>query len=122
MLVAHQGLSRAALIFTALVGLWSLYHALRNEPLSGRLQGALALCEMLILAQVLTGVALAAGSGWSSLPRPFLHFLYGAVSLIALPAMYAYASQRADPRALTYGMAAASVFLFFALWRAVQVA
>lgn len=121
MFVAHQGLSRASLIFTALVGLWSLYHALRNEPLSGQLQGALALCEMLILAQVLTGIALAAGSGWS-LPRPFLHFLYGAVSLIALPAMYAYASPRADPRALTYGMAAASVFLFFALWRAVQVA
>lgn len=121
MLIAHEGLSRATLIFTAIVGLWALYAGIRNRPLDSRWLGSAVICEILIVVQSLVGVWLWVGTDWS-LPRPFLHVLYGIVGIIALPAAYGYLSRLPDSRAIAWGMTATCTFLFFALLRAIQVA
>ncbi len=121
MLIAHMGLSRACLMFVGLVGLWSLYEGLRGQGPSGSLLGGMVICEVLLIAQVLVGVFLLANEGWT-LPRPFLHFLYGAVAVISLPAMYGYLSKLAHPRALNFGFSVTCGFVFLALLRAMQVA
>ncbi len=121
MLIAHQGLSRSTLIFTAIVGLWALYAAVRNLPLDSRWLGSAVICEILIVVQCLIGVYLWLGTD-GVLPRPFLHILYGIVAVISLPAVYGYLSRLPDPRAMAWGMSATCTFLFFALLRAIQVA
>lgn len=121
LLIVHEGLSRTTLLLTGIVGFWALYAAIRQLPLSGHWFGTAVVCEAVIVAQVVVGVMLWADYG-GSLPRPFLHVLYGIVSIVALPAMYGYLSRNPDSRALAYGMAASCVFLFFALLRAIQVA
>lgn len=114
-------MSRASLIFAAIMAVWSLYHGMRNQPLTSHWMGALIICELLILAQFLVGMILVL-SGYWMLPRPFLYFLYAMVGIISLPAIYAYLSRQPESRAQAYGMAATCTFLFFALLRAVQVA
>ncbi len=120
MLVVHLGLSRANLIFVGLVGLWSLYEGLRGRGPSGSLLGGLVVCEILLLVQAVVGLLLLGNEGWS-LSRPFLHFLYGAVAIISLPAMYGYLSKLPNPRALNLGFGVTCAFIFLALLRAVQV-
>jgi len=121
MLVVHMGLSRACLIFVGLIGLWSLYEGLRGRGPSGSLLGGVVICEALLIAEVLVGLSLLANEGWT-LPRPFLHFLYGAVAVVSLPAMYGYLGRLPHPRAMNFGFSVTCGFVFLALLRAVQVA
>lgn len=121
LLVAHVGLSRACLIFVALAGLWSLYEGLRGHGTSSSLLGSMVICEILLITQAFVGVFLLGEEGWS-LPRPFLHFLYGIVVVISLPAMYGYLSKQSNPRALNFGLSVTCGFVFLALLRAMQVA
>lgn len=121
MLVAHLGLSRACLIFVSLAGLWSLYEGLRGNGPSGSLLGIMVICEILLITQALFGVFLLGMEGWA-LPRPFLHFLYGIVVVITLPAMYGHLSKQTNARAANFGLSVSCGFIFLAMLRAIQVA
>ncbi len=120
MFIAHVGLSRACLIFVGLVGLWSLYEGLRGQGPSGSLLGGVVICEALLIVQALVGIGLLGNAG-NPLPRPFLHFLYGTVTVISLPAMYGYLSRLPDVRAMSFGFSVTCGFVFLALLRAMQV-
>jgi hypothetical protein len=75
--VVHSNLANAALIYFAILAVWG----------SSSYWGALVIAELLILAQGTLGAYL-----WYSGLRPGrgIHILYGLVSALSIPAVYAY--------------------------------
>jgi hypothetical protein len=105
----------------AVLALWSLYLRLRSQPLNSAWFGAAVVGELLLLAQFAVGWILWFQGLDNSLPRAWIHILYGVVAVIALPAAYSYFSKIADFRVQTLAMALTCFFLWGILLRASQV-
>jgi hypothetical protein len=118
----HNRLSSTATIFIAALGIWALFLRFRAKPLDSNWLGAAVIGELLLLAQSLIGVFLYMQGAGAALPRPFLHILYGIVSLITLPAAYGYFNTLEDENVKTLAMAAACFFLWGIILRAAHVA
>jgi hypothetical protein len=92
--VVHSNLANAALIYFAILAVWGLARFARRQGVSSSYWGALVIAELLILAQGTLGAYLWY-SGlylWYSGLRPGrgIHILYGLVSALSIPAVYAY--------------------------------
>ena len=97
----HRGLANTTWLFMLIMGLWALGHYIRNRPLDGNFFGIVAVGEILLVVQVILGVLMLLLSRLALLPpRPFLHFLYGAFSLLVLPSIYYYTKGAQDRRAM----------------------
>ncbi len=118
----HNRLSSTATLFIAALGIWALYLRFRTKPLNSNWLGAAVIGELLLLAQSLIGIFLYTQGAGTALPRPFLHMLYGIVSLITLPAAYSYFNTLEDDNVKTLAMAAACFFLWGIILRAAYVA
>ena len=118
----HHRLSSSATIFIGVLALWALYLRFRSKPLDSNWFGAAVIGEILLLAQALIGVYLYSLGTGVALPRPFLHMLYGIVSIITLPAAYGYFNTLEDEQVKTLAMAAACFFLWGIILRAGYVA
>jgi len=92
----HDRLAVTVTMFTLLAGLWGLVAALRRRPVEPGYWGIAGVGEILILAQGLIGVLLYIGG---ERPGRGIHILYGAVTALALPALYAITRGRDDHRA-----------------------
>lgn len=102
MTVIHARLATSMLLFLSVAGLWGLASYLLRRGVSPSYWGILAIGELLILAQVIVGVAL-----WLDGARPArgIHLLYGVVAAISLPGYYAYSKGTDDRRtALNFGL------------------
>jgi heme A synthase len=98
----HQNWSRVVLLYTLLVALWALFLWLRGANPSGGLLGALILNEAVVLIQGILGVVLLTQG---QRPHDALHFLYGVVSVLVLPAAYFYSEGGAERRdSLVFGL------------------
>ena len=119
----HTRLSNTATLFVAALGVWALFLRFRSRPLDGNWFGAAMIGELLLVAQSLIGVYLyyVAGLG-AALPRPFMHILYGVVSLVTLPAAQSYFGQIEDEKVKALAMAAVCFFLWGIVLRASHVA
>jgi hypothetical protein len=92
----HSGLAAATLVFSAILGGWSLVRAIRRRGIDGSTWGIFASGEILYLAQGLIGVLqLLQGAR----PERGIHILYGVVAALTLPAAYALTGGRDDNRA-----------------------
>jgi hypothetical protein len=91
----HDRLAVTVTLFTLLAGLWGLVAALRRRPVTPAFWGIAGVGEILILAQGLLGVLLYLGG---ERPARSVHILYGAVTALALPALYAITRGRDDHR------------------------
>ena len=92
----HESLARAILIFSLILGIWSLVRALRSLGIDGTTWGIYASGEILFLAQGAIGVLqLLAGAR----AERGIHILYGIVTALTLPAAYALSRGRDDRRA-----------------------
>lgn len=119
----HTRLADSATIFIAVLGFWALFLRLRSRPLDGNWVGAAIIGEMLLVAQTLLGVYLYFGIGLgAALSRPFMHILYGIVSILTLPAAQSYFGQLEDEKVKTLAMAAVCFFLWGIVLRASHVA
>lgn len=118
----HTRLSSTATLFIGVLGLWALYLRFRTKPLDSNWLGAAVIGELLLLAQAFIGVFLYTQGLNAALPRPFLHILYGIVSIITLPAAYGYFNTLEDENVKTLAMAAACFFLWGIILRAAHVA
>ncbi len=118
----HTRLSSTATLFTAALALWALFLRFRSKPLDGNWLGAAVIGEVVLLAQSLLGLYLYLQGDGAALPRPFLHILYGIVSIITLPAAYGYFNTLEDENVKTLAMAAACIFLWGIILRAGYVA
>jgi hypothetical protein len=105
------------------LGLWALFLRLRSRPLDGNWFGAALIGELILVTQLLLGGYLYYFVGLGgALPRPFMHILYGIVSVITLPAAQSYFGQLEDEKVKALAMAAACFFLWGIVLRASQVA
>ena len=114
----HSQTSNAVILYAVILGVWGIYDFLRRRGVSEGYWGALAIGELLILAQGLLGAYL-----WYQGHRPDrgIHLLYGLVTALGIPAVYVYTRGR-EGRAenLAYGSAALIVALL--AYRAVVTA
>lgn len=119
----HTRLADSATIFIAVLGVWALFLRFRSRPLDANWFGAAMIGELLLVAQALLGVYLYWGMGLgAALPRPFMHILYGIVSIITLPAAQSYFGQLEDEKVKALAMAAVCFFLWGIVLRASHVA
>lgn len=91
----HGNLATAVMIFNAVLGIWGLIKYFRGEiGVDGNYAGALALSPILGLVQMLLGLALIAmGLGGSA---RLVHYLYGVLVVINIPATFALTRGRDD--------------------------
>lgn len=114
----HSRLSNAVLLYAVILGVWGIYNFVRRREVSEGYWGALAVGELLILAQGLLG-----GYLWYQGVRPArgIHILYGVVTALGIPAVYTYTQGRGGrAENLAYGSAALIVALL--AYRAVTTA
>ena len=120
--VIHSGLANTATLFVAALGIWALVQRIRSQPLSSGWLGALVIAELLLIAQVAVGTILYLQGLGVILPRPFIHLLYGIVSVITLPAAYGYFGSLEDEHVKSLAMTVTCLFLWGILLRATSVA
>jgi heme A synthase len=114
LVVVHEFLSRAFLVFTGIVAIWSLYLFVQSREIGGDFWGTIVVGEGLVALQALVGGALVARG---ALPARGIHFLYGALCVLTWPAVYAFTQGKTGRReALAWGLV--SVFLFGLAMRA----
>jgi hypothetical protein len=98
----HGQLATTALFYFAFLAIWGLVRFVRRQGVGPSYWGALVIAELLILAQGGLGAFL-----WYSGLRPArgIHILYGLVSGLAVPAVYAYTKGREErTEMLIYGV------------------
>lgn len=103
----HDRLSLTVVLFMFAVGFWGLIAFIRGESLGGSLSGAMIIGQVLIVIQVVLGVALLLGD---RRPVDSMHYLYGVTVLIAMPFAYSYLQKR-DPRQALLFFSLAALFL-----------
>ena len=91
----HASISTTVMLFNLLVGLWGFLKFLRRQQnIDGSFWGAMALSPVLGLIQALLGlVMIFMGLGASI---RLVHYLYGAMVVIAVPATFAFTKGRDD--------------------------
>ena len=89
----HARLANTALLYFLALTIWGWWRFARREGVHTSYWGALAIGELILLAQAGLGAYL-----WMSGFRPArtMHLLYGIVSLLVIPAVYAYTQGRED--------------------------
>jgi hypothetical protein len=91
----HGNLATAVMLFNTLLGAWGLVKFFRNSGgVDGQYAGALALSPILGLIQMVTGLILV-GMGMGGAAR-LVHFLYGVLVVINIPAAFAFTRGRDD--------------------------
>lgn len=118
----HAGLAQTSTLFMIALGVWAIFLRIRSRPLDGSWYGALAVGEILMVAQFALGWILYSQGLGDNLPRAFVHILYGAVAVITLPAAYAYLSKLEDENVKSILFAIVCFFLMEVVIRARDVA
>ncbi len=90
----HANLATAVMLFNVILGAWGMLKYLRGESMDGNFFGAVALSPVLGLVQMVIGLLLVA-QGLGALVRA-VHYLYGALVVLAVPAVFAYTRGRDD--------------------------
>jgi hypothetical protein len=117
LLAIHARLLFTILLFFGALALWGFVNYLRRQSVSGSYLGALAIGELLMLAEALIGVALwLAGS---EAYRQAIHVLYGIVAVLMLPGTFSYVRGR-DSRWEQLIYAAVCLFLCGIALRALE--
>lgn len=94
-LTMHQGFATVFLIYSLFMALWGFFLYLRGSNPSPGYLGALVLDEGVAVIQGLIGVILLAQG---HRPHDALHFLYGVLAVVALPAAYFLGAGGTDRR------------------------
>jgi phosphatidylglycerophosphate synthase len=92
--VLHARLLVTIMLFFGALSIWGFFSYLRGQGISGSYKGALAIGELLMLAQFIIGLLLLIGGLQPY--RPSIHILYGVVAIIMLPGTFAYTRGRDD--------------------------
>jgi hypothetical protein len=85
----HAGLANTALYYTIAMAVWGLWRYFRRQGVDGSYWAALAIAEVLYLAQGALGAFLFF-SGIGQLDSGFMHILYGVVAVLVVPALFMY--------------------------------
>lgn len=88
----HARLVITILLFFGALSLWGFVNYLRGSGVTGGYKGALAIGELLVIAEFLIGVIMFIAGARPF--RPSIHILYGIVALITVPGAFAYTRGR----------------------------
>jgi len=98
----HDGIANTILIYSLLVAAWSFWIYIRRRDLTPQFWGALAIAALLFVVQAGIGVVMLL-LGTSAMR--WVHYLYGTLGVITLPAVFAFTRGRSTYReALFYGL------------------
>jgi hypothetical protein len=86
----HATLAFALFLDQIVLGIWALVLGFRRQPISSGLFSALLVDEILMVIQSAFGLYLLA----TGHAPERIHFLYGALLLILIPAVYLYGARR----------------------------
>jgi len=101
----HARLANTAIFYTAIMAVWGLWRYFRKQDIDSSYFGALTIAEILFVIQGLLGAYIYV-SGIGHLGRPFMHILYGVVTVLLIPAVFAYTRGESSRRVqLIYGIA-----------------
>ena len=115
----HARIGAAALLFMVAAGVWGLVRWRRKQAVDQNYFGILVVGELLLIAQTLIGVYMwLALQRASNLERPSIHFLYGFMTVLTLPATYAFTQGRTETDREQALYAFVSLFLAALVWRA----
>jgi hypothetical protein len=99
----HARLSNTALLYFLVVSLWGYFRFFRRQGINSAYWGALAIAELLVVAEALFGAYL-----WINGFRPSrsIHVLYGALIPLMIPGAYIYTKAKGGrSEILVYGTA-----------------
>ena len=93
----HARIGNAALLFMLIAGIWGIVRWRRKQAIDQNYMGILIVGELLLIGQLLLGLYMMLGLGLAPpTSRPWLHYLYGFVTALTLPAVYAYTKGRTE--------------------------
>jgi hypothetical protein len=115
----HDRVGNAAPLFMGLVALLSFFNYIRGQGVDGGVIGAVVVGEIMLLTQATLGIIMIVAGLW---PGGWgIHFLYGSLSVVFFPALWAYTRGATDRRAsLTW--AVGSLFMLGLTLRAIGTA
>ena len=93
----HDRVGNAAPLFMILVGVLSVINYFRGVGLDGNVIGAVIVGEIMMLVQATLGIILLVAGGLY--PARGIHFLYGSLTILFFPALWAYTRGATDRRA-----------------------
>lgn len=99
----HSRLANTALLFCFIMAIWGFWRFFRRQGVGGSYWGAAIIAELLLVVQSGIGTYL-----WFIGLRPArgIHILYGIVSVLAVPLVFALTRGRDErPEMLMYGVA-----------------
>ena len=95
----HASIATTVMLFNTVLGVWGFLKFLRKqETIDGNFWGAIALSPVLGLAQAIIGLVMISMGLGSSMR--LVHYLYGTLCVIAVPATFAFTRGRDDRGAL----------------------
>ena len=109
----HASLATAVMLFNVVLGVWGFIKFFRGDGMDGNYFGAVALSPVLGLVQMVLGLVLV-GMGLGVNVR-FVHYLYGALVIISMPAVFAFTQGRDDRGAVLIYAAALLLTAAFGL-------
>lgn len=102
-LLIHSRIAIAVVMFNAVLGIWGFIRFMRGMSIDSNYWGAIALSPLLGLVQMILGLIMVF-NGLHVNVR-FVHYLYGALVILAAPACFAYLRGRDDRGAqLIFGL------------------
>ena len=92
--IIHARLANTALLYFSILTIWGFWQYFRKQSFSSSYWGALAIAEILVMAQGALGIFLYIIGLQAS--RSGMHILYGIVSALGLPAVYLFTKGKDD--------------------------
>ena len=117
-LFLHSGIANAAWLYMIILALWNFFNYVRGRGVDGSVIGAIVVGELLMLAQAGLGLTLFL---FGLYPAGTIHFLYGSLAVLSLPAIWVYTRGATDRRA-SLVWAIAGLFMFGLTLRAIGTA
>lgn len=108
----HARFANTVWLFLLILGLWSLWRAIRGQGVSGNFLGALAVGEIMIVVQAALGVLLWLSGHGINIGEPAIHYLYAAFSLVFLPFVFLYWLRGDDSNRAQWVLTFAVLFQF----------
>ncbi|HEY3291195.1 MAG TPA: hypothetical protein VGK87_13790 [Anaerolineae bacterium] len=110
----HASIATTVMLFNTVLGLWGLLKIIRKQQtIDGSYWGAIALSPVLGLVQAALGlIMISQGLGASV---RLVHYLYGALCVIAVPSTFAFTRGRDDRGALMIYVAVLFLTAIFGL-------
>lgn len=93
----HARLGNASLLYAVFVGLWGLFRFFRKQGVNSSFWGVLVIAEILILAHDALGAVLYFGG---ARPARSIHILYGIMTALVIPGIYAFTQGDNSRRAM----------------------